>query len=561
MRFGAKTSGDQKYLSIGTCVVLLIFNPYASYSPISLPKSFALTCLAVVAMSRFRIRKWSENSNKEKYFYIFTILFFIFLFIPMLFSGTDYLRQFYGREQRSYGFLTIASLLVLLISAFQIRNKTSILFFRDTLVICGAFVSAYAYLQTLGIDAVSWNNSMNLPIGTLGNTNYFSAFMGMVNIAIMSSFVENQFHKDLVKKFMLLSYISLNLYLIYESDSVQGFYLTISGLVVYALIWIWSKNAGKFLKLGVVLSMVLISIPIFLGLLNKGVLASVLYQQSTSFRGDFWRAGIKIFQTNWFTGVGLDNYGDYYRNTRSLQSISNQGLDGVSQSAHNMYIDFAANGGILLCLSLVLLVILVFHSIFSLVKNKHEYQKEIAFLAAIWTAFFAQSLISVNQISLSVIGWITAGFIIGLNASSKLKVNVKNLKSAKSRTNGIRSNSMAVKSYAILHLILSVVLVMLSFLPLRSDYLYVKAVQSKNVSSILEASETFPRLENHYVRSAQIFMNNQIFDKAILMAQKALAVSPNSLEAWEVVYEVSPNKSEAKANILRIEPNYIFEAR
>jgi O-antigen ligase len=550
----------ESYLAIGCGLTLLIFNPFQSYSPISLPKSAAIAFLAFVALGKIELKPWKEINKREKRFYLLTISFLLSVFIPFFFSGTHLLRQFYGREERSFGLLTIVCLLIILIAAFQSSGTNSIFLFRDSLIACGVLISFYALLQLNGIDFIEWDNLNKITVGTLGNTNYFSAFMGFASIALISRISNFSTFRNGIRNFLLISNLILNLYLISKSNSVQGYYLISSGVITYFLLWLYNQKIHLIYKIGILTSLLASLTLVFFGIFNKGFLSSILYQQSTSFRTDFWKTGIQIFKSHWLTGVGLDNYGDYYRRERSLEAIQNQGFDGVSQSAHNLLLDFATNGGIFLLLNLLFFIALVLTSVISLCKSHSQLNSEVAFLGAIWIAFLAQASISVNQISLSLIGWITAGYLLGMDASKSLSRISFKAPAKKLRVPVRSSDQIILKRFPVLYLATSIFVLLAAFQPLRSDYLFVKAVKSKKVSSILEASDSFPRLENHYIRSAQILLNNGVLIQANEMALKAIEVAPNSLEAWKVVYEISIDIDDAKANILRIEPNFDFKS-
>ena len=71
-----------------------------------------------------------------------------------------------------------------------------------------------------------------------------------------------------------------------------------------------------------------------------------LYKPSVTYRGDYWHAGIEMFKSHPWFGVGLDAYGDYYRAERTLAATLRRGPSTVSNAAHNVFIDIAATAGI-----------------------------------------------------------------------------------------------------------------------------------------------------------------------------------------------------------------------
>jgi O-antigen ligase len=119
-----------------------------------------------------------------------------------------------------------------------------------------------------------------------------------------------------------------------------------------------------------------------------------------------------MFQENWLHGVGLDSYGDYFRMYRDTIAANRRGLDVFSNSAHNIFIDLAATGGIVLLLSYLSIVGLVVFSVLRTFKSSTDVSLEFKILVILWIAFNMQTLISINVPSLAIWGWIFSGLIL-----------------------------------------------------------------------------------------------------------------------------------------------------
>ena len=50
-----------------------------------------------------------------------------------------------------------------------------------------------------------------------------------------------------------------------------------------------------------------------LGMLQKGPLQNLLYKDSVSVRGFYWRAAIEMLKSEPLFGVGSDRYGSFFR--------------------------------------------------------------------------------------------------------------------------------------------------------------------------------------------------------------------------------------------------------
>jgi O-antigen ligase len=93
-----------------------------------------------------------------------------------------------------------------------------------------------------------------------------------------------------------------------------------------------------------------------LDILQKSPWSSILYKESVTFRGDFWRAGWKMTVDNPVFGVGLDGYRDHYRASRDVVTALRPGSDAMTDSAHNVFLDISSGGGFPLLIIYVFLL-------------------------------------------------------------------------------------------------------------------------------------------------------------------------------------------------------------
>ena len=152
-------------------------------------------------------------------------------------------------------------------------------------------------------------------------------------------------------------------------------------------------------------------------MLQIGPLSELLYKSSVSIRGFYWRAGFKMFFSDPLTGVGVDSYGDYFKEFRETQYSLNYGFDLTSTNAHNVPIQFFATGGIFVGISYILINIFILHSAFGAIKLASERNKPIIVtIFASWLAFQAQSIISIDNIGLTIWGWILGAALVGIKS-------------------------------------------------------------------------------------------------------------------------------------------------
>jgi hypothetical protein len=165
-----------------------------------------------------------------------------------------------------------------------------------------------------------------------------------------------------------------------------------------------------------------------LGMLQVGPLQDLLYKGSVSVRGYYWRAGIEMFQQNPLMGVGMDRYGAYFKEYREVGYPLAYGFDITSSNAHNTFIQFFATGGFLLGTTYLLLNgFILWRGIAGVRQFTGNNRLLITGLLAAWVAFHSQSLISIDNIGVSIWGWVLGGSIIGLSVSDPESVSCINI--------------------------------------------------------------------------------------------------------------------------------------
>jgi tetratricopeptide (TPR) repeat protein len=168
-------------------------------------------------------------------------------------------------------------------------------------------------------------------------------------------------------------------------------------------------------------SLFLVFIVALAGMLQQGPFEKFLYKNSVSLRGHYWRAGLNMFRDNVFTGVGIDSYGSYFRLYRDPSFPLSYGYDLTSNNAHNVPIQMFATGGIFVGLTYLSIVFFIIYRFIKGVKklDGNEFNFICGAFAA-WIAFQAQSIVSIDNIGLTIWGWILGGLILALTKSDSL---------------------------------------------------------------------------------------------------------------------------------------------
>jgi O-antigen ligase len=345
--------------------------------------------------------------------YILVFVFLIFLSVSTIVSDFRYVAVF-GDTQRRNGFLQYLSLsIILLATSIFVRTSNIKKIFTVTYFIATISV-IYSLMQTTGNDFVNWNNPYNAVISTLGNPNFAAAVMAVMGVMTFSSIFIKTFQPPQRLVATLISILLL--FVIYKSNARQGLLAYFLGIGVFLTIWLWIKN--KKLGILVVLAGSTVFIISILGMLQFGPLERYLYKPSVSIRGYYWRAGIEMLRNHPFFGVGIDGYGYHFKEYREVKYPLTYGFEITSSNAHNTFIQFFATGGFFLGLAYLLLNgFILKQAIQGMKRLTGSNRTYLAAIFSAWIAFHAQSLISIDNIGVSIWGWILGGSIVGLSVS------------------------------------------------------------------------------------------------------------------------------------------------
>ena len=392
-------------------LITLAVNPWTSYDPIGLPKMLILASFATSLGFLLISRRNEVRAKLPRATLIVFATFVSWLVVSMFFSGAPLQQQLWGSFGRNTGFLTYISLLTILIATAILSSRDYYAGLTKALVGTALPMTAYCLVQMAGKDPIGWSEFATF--GTLGNVNFLSAFFGMTSIACLALASHSSFKFS--SRSLLAALGLLDIYIAFSTGSIQGVVIFIAG--IFALLAIrlrYFKGKIKISLIGLYIITLITSVTTgTLGLVNKGPLAQFLYQPSVIFRSDYIHAGWEMTLRKPLFGVGLDSYGDWYRETRGEISTLRTGVNRISNSAHNIFLDVSSNGGLVLGLSFLAIVILAGISALKFLKTQSTFDPYFAALASVWFAYQVQALVSINQIGVGIWGWILSGTLIG----------------------------------------------------------------------------------------------------------------------------------------------------
>jgi len=456
------------------------------------------------------------------------------LVLATAFTDVKYTAIF-GEVQRRIGLITYLFFTIYLFASSKFIRYSSIskLFYANAFLATGFVI--YGYIQTTGNDFVQWDNPYNSIILTLGNPNFASALMAIFAVLCLTAAVNNQ-TKISFKLINILLALCL-LHEIYLSNSRQGIVAFLLAFSVLFTVGCFNRNK-KLGALALTVSM-FAGLMAVLGMLQIGFLTEFLYKGSVSIRGFYWRAGFEMFQSKPFTGIGLDRYGSYFKEFREVEYPLRYGFDITSTNAHSVPIQMFATGGILVGLSYLILIIYIFYrGLVALRKYTGNQRLTVAGIFSAWLAFQAQSIISIDNIGLTIWGWILGGIVIGLSNFES------NLGQQSSSIYTKTKNHKFLLSQPLISGLFTLVAVLLVSVLYRGEIITMEVKKRFNVNSSTQSSDFFqqintafetPLIEPYYkLRLVDILATTQYLDLAIDQIQVLNEADPRNLDILKV---------------------------
>jgi O-antigen ligase len=506
----------------------LLVTPFFSYDPINVPRFLSVLVFGLMGFFLLLGSKKELLGLKYRKVFIASIAFMVWSIVALFASKINLTDGVFGVTGRQTGFLAYLALTVLMLSAVlassaNLQSKLVLL-----LVLVGLVSGMYGVLQALGGDPFDWINPYSPVFGFFGNPNFQASFMGMAAVAAVALGLKSS-EKVMIRVGFLI-FVLLALFNIYKSKSQQGYLVFLAGVVVVGYLFVRGNSKLKKLSLIYVVASVLGFMAVLLDILQKSPWSSILYKESVTFRGDFWRAGWKMTLDNPVFGVGLDGYRDHYRASRDLVTALRPGSDAMTDSAHNVFLDISSGGGFPLLIIYVFLVGLTIFSAIKVIRRGTGFDVGFAAVLGAWVAYLAQSVISINQLGLAVWGWVLMGSIIGYEINTREKVEVKSVKSA----------------YPTVAIGLGLAIGLGVGLPLMvADATFRSTVKAGDVLKIEASVRQWPQSVTRMTLAAQILRQGNLPERSIVIAREAVELNPMNFEAWKEL-SLQPNASEAE---------------
>jgi O-antigen ligase len=367
------------------------------------------------------------NEKDAKFYRKLTFILIIYLTSLVISALNSYNTSvsFLGESFRRNGVLTYAGFTIFFLACAKFVRFENIYTGFKFVFLTGLLTGTYSIVQITGNDWIKWSDKNSI-ITTLGNSNFSGAAMALFTIVIFGQIFITSVNK--IYRFASIALVPLLIFVVIKTNARQALVILILGIFLISLLLVhrFSKLVGK---LSFLVGLIIGTVALF-GTLQIGPLKEMLYKESVTIRGYYWRAGLEMFKNNPIFGVGIDNYGFFFKEYREFTYPLKYGFAITSSNAHNVFIQNFATGGILVGVLYTFLQLLILYKGISLVKSTQGDRRLISLVfLAVWLAFQAQSLISIDNIGISIWGWVFGGTIIGLSFTSNSTHGVSKRKS------------------------------------------------------------------------------------------------------------------------------------
>ena len=538
-----------RWTSIGAALITLLVTANISFDPVNVPKLLLTSGLGIgmwAIVFGFNIKE-IFRSNKPL---LLATAFYLALGAMTLFvSKAPFTQNFYGVNGRNTGFLAYLALTGIMLAASQLQTRKSFTQILYALFTAGVLNVIYCLIALSGNDFIPWNNVYNKILGTFGNPDFISAFLGIFITALVAYVFKPGLSLPLRISGIVTAVIAL--YEVKASHAIQGLAVTAIGLAIIGFYLARSYFKKDIFTFAYVSAVAIVGVFAVAGALQKGPLAQYIYKTSVSLRGQYWNAGITMAKDHPFTGVGFDAYGDWYRRARSARAMVLPGPRVITNAAHNVFIDVLASGGFLFFATYLAIFAIALVSILKVTWRNRSYDAVFVAIAAAWICYNIQAFISINQIGLAMWGWLLSGSIIAYEHATRGQTltDAPPAKLPKKQRSRTAETQPGVVLAGVGGFIIGLII---ALPPFTADSAWRTAMSSNDALKIQAAALKFPRDSWRIANAALIFENNKLYSQAIEMARKGVEFNPDYFDAWKVLATVSQASPEEKAHAIKM---------
>lgn len=335
-------------------------------------------------------------------------------------SPTLSLIGLYHRYGGLLPFALYATIMVLIVGLFW-EKPGQLKDIARASAVASILLTTYVLIQAAGQDWIPWRDASGLPpefpVGTMGNSNFAGGYLGIAVPFLV--FVAATAKRDFVKTILFIV-VGLDLLALWFTQTRGG--MIAAGVGLTTMVFAYRDRLPRWLRIGTVIATAAaVAVAVFV-LWHPGSdqpygrLARIETLRTGTFniRTYYWKAAIRTFKDHPVAGDGLELYYSNYTKYRVPKDGAQLGLT-ITDKPHNIYLEYAANAGILgigTYLSLVGLGLWYGFRYSRRLDDPHRLLL-VTFLAVLM-GYLGQGVFSIDVPPLAVMGWIGLGGIAAI---------------------------------------------------------------------------------------------------------------------------------------------------
>jgi len=382
-----------RLLSVGAFFITVFIWMSGVTDPVNATKLALLGGLGVASLALTLIFFSRRILPELRTHFFILVLLNVAIVNAVLNSNSPLTQNIYGVFGRNTGALTYVLLSAITLACLVLRTRNSFRRITMAFIAAGSVNAAYSFWVMAFGDPVSWDNPYKKILGTFGNPDFVSAFLGMFFAALVTVVLVPK--ADFKLRLLVAVAGMLVLFEIRQSHAIQGLVVAASGTALSVLFALHARYKNWKITSSFAISVFLLGLVAIAGALQRGPF-TFLYKKSVSLRGSYWQTAWEMGNSRPLTGVGMDSYIDSYRRFRPERAlVDTPAINVTSNASHNVFLDFFASGGYPLGIMYVSVVLMGFIAIFKQLRKKLEFDWVFVSMATAWAGYQVQSIVSI----------------------------------------------------------------------------------------------------------------------------------------------------------------------
>lgn len=540
-------------LAIGASAVTLFILTGSVTDPVNATKLLILGGLGIASLALV-IQGLISGQVMRSWLDLLVILFMAWGLVAVVKSDSPMSQNFYGVYGRNTGWLAYFFFALIFLSATKVRGRKNLMPAVVAFSIAAIVNVLYNSWVIVFGDFVGWQNNYGAILGTFGNPNFASSFLGIafgVNL-VLTTKVEKRY------KPVCLFLIPVIAWQLVNSGSIQGNVVAVLGTWIVGFFWARERFLKTWISSAYLSSGAIVAITGVVGIFGSGPFRNLLAQPTIALREQYWLAAVNMAKSNPLFGVGMDSYGDWYRRSRDAQALIVPGPETVTNAAHSVYLDLLAYGGVPLLVLYLAILVTSLVSVLRVVKSARTFDPIFVSLTIIWICYQVQAAISINQIGLAIWGWLTSGLLIAYERNLKNQKESKRQVSEEKRVAWKKPEILSPRLVSLVGLIVGLIM---AVPPINADMKWSDLQRTRDanlLTSALAGTYMAPLNTFRLAQAVELLENSNLPDLAIQYARQGVEFNPNSFNAWQMLYlstnSTPEEKDKAKQEMVRLDP-------